>query len=75
MPEYSVAMFGIWELVLVFAIVVLIFGAGKLPQLGGALGQSIRNFKKGFHDEPQEIPGQVRRVEGNECSHSNIERS
>jgi sec-independent protein translocase protein TatA len=34
------------ELLVILVIVLLIFGAGKLPQIGDALGQSIRNFKK-----------------------------
>ncbi len=34
------------ELVLVLAIVLLIFGAGRLPEIGQALGKSIRAFKK-----------------------------
>ena len=34
------------ELIIVLLIVLVIFGAGKLPQIGDALGKSIRNFKK-----------------------------
>jgi sec-independent protein translocase protein TatA len=37
---------GVPELLLIFAIAVLIFGAGKLPQLGKGLGDGIRNFKE-----------------------------
>ncbi len=37
---------GVSELLIILVIVVLIFGAGKLPQVGGALGKSIREFKK-----------------------------
>ncbi len=37
---------GFGELVVILLIVLLIFGAGKLPQIGDALGKSIRNFKK-----------------------------
>ena len=37
---------GFWELVLILVIILLVFGAGKLPQIGDALGKSIRNFKK-----------------------------
>jgi sec-independent protein translocase protein TatA len=33
------------ELIIILVIVLLIFGAGKLPQIGDALGKSIRNFK------------------------------
>ena len=36
---------GIPELLVILLIVLLIFGAGKLPAIGGALGKSIKNFK------------------------------
>ncbi len=36
---------GVPELLLIFLIVIIIFGAGKLPQLGKGLGEGIRNFK------------------------------
>jgi len=57
------ATFGIWELVVILLIVVVIFGAAKLPQLGGAFGKAIRNFRKSFKDEPREVEGEARRVE------------
>jgi sec-independent protein translocase protein TatA len=38
------------ELLIILAIVVLIFGASRLPQLGKALGETVRNFKKGSGD-------------------------
>jgi sec-independent protein translocase protein TatA len=34
------------EIILVLLIVIIIFGAGKLPQIGGALGKGIREFHK-----------------------------
>lgn len=40
--------FGIWELLLVLLIVLLVFGAARLPQVGEALGKAIRGFRKGF---------------------------
>ena len=36
---------GATELILILLIVLLVFGAGKLPQIGEALGKSIKNFK------------------------------
>ena len=39
---------GLPELLIVLAIVILIFGANKLPQLGRGLGESIRTFKGGL---------------------------
>jgi len=38
--------FGLPELLIILAIVLVVFGAGKLPEIGGAVGKSIRNFKK-----------------------------
>jgi sec-independent protein translocase protein TatA len=37
---------GIPELSIILVIVTMIFGVGRLPELGGAMGKSIRNFKK-----------------------------
>lgn len=37
---------GPMELVLILFIVLIVFGAGKLPQIGDALGKSIKNFKR-----------------------------
>jgi sec-independent protein translocase protein TatA len=37
---------GFSELIVILVIVLVIFGAGKLPQIGDALGRGIRNFKK-----------------------------
>ena len=45
---------GFQELLVILLIVIIIFGASKLPQLGNWLGEGIRNFKKGLKstDEP-----------------------
>ena len=50
-------MFGIGmpELLVILVIVLVIFGAGKLPQIGEGLGKGIRNFKKATTKEPDEI--------------------
>jgi sec-independent protein translocase protein TatA len=37
---------GFGELLIILVIVVVVFGASKLPQLGDALGKSIKNFKR-----------------------------
>jgi sec-independent protein translocase protein TatA len=41
---------GPWELGIILLIVIIIFGVGKLPQIGGALGQGIREFRTGAAD-------------------------
>lgn len=47
--------FGIGELALIFLIVVLIFGATRLPQLGKGLGEGISNFKSGLKSKDKEV--------------------
>ena len=42
------------ELVIILVIVMLIFGVGKLSDIGGALGKSIREFRKSSMDDAQE---------------------
>ncbi|MEW6719586.1 MAG: twin-arginine translocase TatA/TatE family subunit [Thermodesulfobacteriota bacterium] len=42
---------GLPELLIILVIVVLIFGAGRLPQLGAGIGEGIRNFKKSMKEE------------------------
>lgn len=45
---------GMPELIVIMVIVLIIFGAGKLADVGGALGKGIKNFKKSLK-EPEEI--------------------
>jgi sec-independent protein translocase protein TatA len=47
------------ELILVLVIVVIIFGVGKLPEVGGALGKGIREFRKASTEDnpPPQAPG------------------
>jgi len=44
---------GMGELIVIMIIVLIIFGAGKLPQIGDALGKGIRNFKTSVTGEDQ----------------------
>ena len=41
---------GTTELIIILVLVLIIFGAGKLPQVGGAMGKGLRNFKDGMKD-------------------------
>lgn len=45
---------GAGEWIVILAIVVLLFGAKKLPELGSSVGKSIRNFKKGVEEAEAE---------------------
>ena len=42
---------GPWEVGLVLVIILILFGVGKLPQVGGAIGKGLRAFKKGQRGE------------------------
>ena len=43
------------EIVIICGVVVLLFGTKKLPQWGGAIGETIKNFKKGVKDDATPI--------------------
>jgi sec-independent protein translocase protein TatA len=43
---------GMGELIIVLIVVLLVFGANKIPQLGDGLGKAIRNFKKAATEDP-----------------------
>ena len=48
-------MFGLGstELILILVLVLIIFGAGKLPEIGGAMGKGLRSFKKAVQDSDE----------------------
>lgn len=68
MPDHiaKAGMMGTQELLVVFAILFLLFGASRLPQLGSSLGSAIRNFKKGFSGggELEEKPEEKKLTDG-----------
>jgi sec-independent protein translocase protein TatA len=45
---------GVPELLLILVIVVLIFGVGRIPELGRGLGEGIRNFRRGMKGDEEE---------------------
>jgi len=60
--------FGVTELILILLIILVIFGAGKLPEIGAGLGKGIKNFKKATsgEDEIDVTPEKKEIKEGNE---------
>ena len=45
---------GPWEIGLILVIILIIFGVGKLPQVGGAVGKGLRAFRKGQSGEDED---------------------
>lgn len=57
---------GIWEILLIFLVVLLLFGAKRLPEIGSSLGKGIREFKGSLREIENElkIPEDGRDQEG-----------
>ena len=55
---------GPWEIGLIVVIILIVFGVGKLPQVGGAIGKGLRAFRKGQsgEDDEEEKPKTKRKV-------------
>lgn len=58
---------GGWEWLVVLAIVLLIFGAGKLPNVMGDVAKGIKNFKKGMSGEEPEAKKSIKESEAVEA--------
>ena len=57
--------FGVQELIIILIIVIVLFGATRLPELGGGIGKAIKNFKKAT-SEPDEIDVTPKKEESDE---------
>lgn len=47
---------GVWQLVIILALVLVIFGDSRMPELGRGLGLSLSNFRKAIKDESEDTP-------------------
>jgi len=53
-----------WQIALILLVIVVLFGASKLPELGRALGEGIRNFRKGLSGEEEKFSKPERKEDG-----------
>lgn len=61
-------MFGMgpWELALIFLVILLLFGAKRLPDIAHGMGKGIREFKKAVKDTQGEIKSSMKEVESDD---------
>ena len=52
---------GPWELILLLVIVLIVFGPGKLPDIGNAVGKGIREFRKASSELEESVRGEPKR--------------
>jgi TatA/E family protein of Tat protein translocase len=63
---------GFPELMVILIIIMIIFGAGKLPEIGNAFGRSIKNFKTSMKEAEEESGDQVAQAEGGEAASNEL---
>jgi sec-independent protein translocase protein TatA len=65
-------MFGIGmpELIIILVIILIIFGAGKLPEIGAGMGKAIKNFKKATTDEEKKPSEKIERKDSGDSESS-----
>ena len=54
---------GMQELIVILVIILVIFGAGKLPEIGGAIGKGIRNFKKSINEPADKEDSETKKID------------
>lgn len=54
---------GPWELIGILVVVLIIFGPGKLPEVGRSLGKSIREFRNASNDAKEQVEAAVKETE------------
>jgi len=59
---------GVWELMLILAIVFVLFGAGKLPQVMSDLGKGVKSLKEGLKGEQNQEKDQAQKKASDQSS-------
>ena len=70
-------MFGIGmsEMVIILVIVLIIFGAGKLPEIGGGMGKAIRNFRQATKETEDMVSEHFERKEEIKIEHDGVQKT
>lgn len=66
---------GPWELILLLVIVLIIFGPGKLPDIGNAVGKGIREFRKASTELEESVRGEKKPTTGDRPASDSADRT
>ncbi len=66
---------GMWEMMLIFLVVLLLFGAKRLPEIGTSLGKGIREFKSSIREIETEFKAPLEKPAQSETVESKTEES
>jgi sec-independent protein translocase protein TatA len=55
---------GPWQIVIIAVVILVLFGASRLGDMGKGLGEGIRNFKKGISDDPDDEKDAKKKLKG-----------
>ena len=61
---------GMWEMLIILFIVMLLFGARRLPEIGGSLGKGIREFKGSL----KEVEGELKELSGSDAANDGVQQ-
>jgi len=60
MKEQTMGNFGTTELIVILAVVILLFGVGRVSRIGGEMGSAIREFRKGLRGDDEDKNNETR---------------
>jgi sec-independent protein translocase protein TatA len=63
--------FSFWHVLILLMVIVIVFGAGKLPKAAGDLAQGIKNFKQGLQEPNEQASSAPRTIDGASGSQAN----
>jgi sec-independent protein translocase protein TatA len=61
---------GIWQILLIIVVIVLLFGAGRLPRIMEDVAKGIKGFKRGMKDDDAEVKAELKEEGKAALSHS-----
>ncbi len=64
MEQFLIAGIGIWEVIIIALVVLLLFGAKKIPELMRGLGKGVKSFKEGMNEAEKDMKEEIKEKDG-----------